>query len=167
MRHLLPSSFSIKKHLFYTNQLNEPRPLLLAVINRLFRACLFEPPRQHFYVVIFRLAHINRSFSGHTITVEFSFGGMISAPVLSLLCMASVCVAFEFDVLGRPQLALYAPNDLNEALLSKAIIDEDNAGFERPQIFGGRSPSSTRRLLQEPPLKKRAAVEHKLIRGWL
>ncbi|KAI6177222.1 hypothetical protein M3Y97_00883500 [Aphelenchoides bicaudatus] len=89
---------------------------------------------------------------------------MIGTATLTLLCISSFCVAFEFDLLGRPQFALFAPNDLNEALLGKVVIEEDNAGFERPQIFGGRSASSTRRLLQEPPLKKRSAVEHKLIR---
>jgi hypothetical protein len=88
---------------------------------------------------------------------------MIGTATITLLCMASICVAFEFDLLDRPRFALFAPNDLNEALLNKGTVDEDNAGFERPQIFGGRSPSSTRRLLQEPPLKKRA-IEHKLIR---
>lgn len=90
---------------------------------------------------------------------------------LTLFYIATACSAFEFDLLrhGNPVgHKFFAPNDMNEAL-ARAVADEiseseDNAGFERSQIFGGRSPSSTRRLLQEPPLKKRS-VEHRLIRG--
>lgn len=92
----------------------------------------------------------------------------------ALLSIASVCVAFEFDLWRQGQplgSKFFAPGEVNEALLNKLpIVDEineaeDNAGFERPQIFGNRSPSNTRRLLQEPPLKKRH-IEQRLMKGW-
>lgn len=62
--------------------------------------------------------------------------------VFSLLCIASICAAFEFDLLNRNHplsYKLFAPND-NDALLTKVVVDEinneseDNAGFERPQM---------------------------------
>lgn len=82
--------------------------------------------------------------------------------------MAAVCVAFDFDLLSErplsPRFALFASNDMGEPILSRVEESDDNAGFEKPAIFAGRSSFNTRRLLQEPPLKKRS-VEHRLIRG--
>ncbi|KAI6214958.1 hypothetical protein M3Y94_00329000 [Aphelenchoides besseyi] len=68
--------------------------------------------------------------------------------------------AFEFDLAGgrlSGQKFYFAPIADSGPLAQQAAEEEeeiDNAGFERPAIFGISSSSGTRRLIQEPPLKR-------------
>ncbi|CAD5215656.1 unnamed protein product [Bursaphelenchus okinawaensis] len=70
-----------------------------------------------------------------------------------LLISACVCAGFD-PTFWNTQF--FAPGHVVDVKSpAQKNFDEDNAGFIRPSLFSGASASSsTRRLIQPPPLKR-------------